>query len=152
MWDCWEYCWIFPTQGSNLGLLNWQADSLPLIHSESLTDSCHMIKWVNNKEYFWSVCGWGNRCIQDRIKRFLLDVLHLKYFCMASSSWKALSWDLHMTHTLTLFRSPSLTTLLKTAPGATSYINFFYVRKISWDNCYNLTHFFKIPNPYRVCY
>ena len=28
--------WIFPTQGANLHLLHWQADSLPLSHLESL--------------------------------------------------------------------------------------------------------------------
>ena len=28
--------WIFPTQGSNLGLLDWQADSLP----------SELVRWV----------------------------------------------------------------------------------------------------------
>ena len=31
---------VFPTQGSNLGLLHWQADSLPLYHLEGLLKHC----------------------------------------------------------------------------------------------------------------
>ena len=33
--SCFEACWIFLDQGSNLCLLHWQAPSLPLSHQES---------------------------------------------------------------------------------------------------------------------
>ena len=55
-------------------------------------------------------------------------------FSLGCASFKVLFHDafilessvlgFNMTHTLTLFRSPSLTTLLKTVPDATSYTDF----------------------------
>ena len=33
--SCSEACGVFPNQGSNLCLLHWQADSLPLSHQDS---------------------------------------------------------------------------------------------------------------------
>ena len=44
---------IFPTQGSNPGLLHWQAHSLPLSHLEALTSRIEALKTERTSE------SWG---------------------------------------------------------------------------------------------
>ena len=39
---------IFPTQGSNLCLLHWQADSLPLSDQGSPNEAFPMVQWIKN--------------------------------------------------------------------------------------------------------
>ena len=56
---------IFPTQGSNLHLLHWWADSLPLSHVGSqkhrgYTDQSRVNKWKLDSETWWGwTPGWG---------------------------------------------------------------------------------------------
>ena len=41
--NCSEACGIFPDEGSNLCLLHWQADSLPLSHQGSPVFYCQLL-------------------------------------------------------------------------------------------------------------
>ena len=101
---------IFLTQGSNLCLLPWPVDSLPLSHLGSLAmDICHLsaesqfshLKNGNNINFTGLFCGVDNiimsKCYVN-VQRLTLVLVsgssHLYPLPFSSSSWvSALLWD-----------------------------------------------------------
>ena len=105
--SCSTACGIFPEQGSNLCLLHWQADSLPLSHQGSFSLMLIIHKVVPPKSFIKMRNPMGKY-----LNRPFLEEQQQRSRRRENSLW-LLSWDSHPFLPLDVFYLPSSSHAIK---------------------------------------